>query len=174
MTDKQNNEHLRVSRSRELKRTKVVIAYGVFVLSVAVFEVPLQRLILNTSKPISFTRRHTLWALLFAKSLLSNRCRLCSANFDRIQLLVSKYPWIRLHSEPPSLRMEFPDESSNVSSLGRPATADITRPPTVIKMTAFFDLYRSRESGELLRFKGCAKSQYMGFAVKMFECIGSE
>ena len=81
--------------------------------------------------------------------------------------------WIRLRREPPSLRMEFPDESSNVSSLGRSATAD-ARPPAVIKMTAFVDLYRSRESGELLRFKGCAKSQYMGFAVKMFECIGSE
>ena len=125
-SDSREVKCFRVSRSRELKRTKVVIAYGVLVLSVAVFEVPLQRLILNTSKPISFTRRHTLWALLFAKSLLSNRCRLCSAKFDRIQLLVSKYPWIRLHSEPPSLRMEFPDESSNVSSLGRPATADIT------------------------------------------------
>ena len=71
-------------------------------------------------------------------------------------------------------RMEFHDESSNVSSLGQSATADITRPLAVIKMTAFVDLYRTRESGELFRFKGCAKSQYMGFTVKMFECIGSE
>ena len=89
------------------------------------------------------------------------------------QLLVSKYPWIRLRPEPPR-RMEFHDESSNVSSLGHSATADVTRPPAVIKMTAFVDLYRSRESGELLRFKVCAKRQYMGFTVKMFECIGSE
>ena len=41
-------------------------------------------------------------------------------------------------------------------------------------MTAFVDLYRSRESRELLRFKGRAKSQYMGFTVKMFEYIVSE
>ena len=70
--------------------------------------------------------------------------------------------------------MEFPDESSNVSSLGRSASADITRPSAVIKMTAFVDLYRSRESGKLLRFKGCAKSQHMDFTVKMFEYIVSE
>ena len=86
-------------------------------------------------------------------------------NFDGIQLLVSKYTKGFDFAANPPRPTEFPDESSNVSSLGRSATADITRPPAVIKMTAFVDLYQSRESGELLRFKGCAKGQYMGFAV---------
>ena len=44
------------------------------------------------------------------------------------QLLFSKHPWIRLRREAPR-RMEFHDESSDVSSLGRSATADVTRPP---------------------------------------------
>ena len=45
-------------------------------------------------------RRHALRALLLAKSLLSNRCCLCSTSFDGIQLLVSKYPCIQFRCEP--------------------------------------------------------------------------
>ena len=44
------------------------------------------------------------------------------------QLLFPKYPWIRLRREAPR-RMEFHDESSDVSSLGRSASADVTRSP---------------------------------------------
>ncbi|EDQ98579.1 uncharacterized protein LACBIDRAFT_298845 [Laccaria bicolor S238N-H82] len=43
------------------------------------------------------------------------------------QLPVAKYPWIQLAANPPR-RMEFHDESSNVSSLGS-ATADIAWRP---------------------------------------------
>ena len=66
------------------------------------------------------------------------------------EVLVSKSPWIRLRCEP--RRMQFPDESSDVSSLGGSVTADITRPPAVVNMIAFSDLYQYREHGELLRF----------------------
>ena len=76
VTDKQNNEHLLILR--ELKRTKVVIAHGMLVW-VAVRKVPLQLSTtptLNTSKPFSFTRRHTVWGpptcrVVIVKAMLS-------------------------------------------------------------------------------------------------------
>ncbi|KIK06277.1 hypothetical protein K443DRAFT_289823 [Laccaria amethystina LaAM-08-1] len=40
-------------------------------------------------------------------------------------------------------------------------------------IAAFVNMYGDRESKELLRLKGCAKSWYMGFIAKMFECISS-
>ena len=76
--------------------------------------------------------------VVVVKSMLS-----LFGDFDGIQLVVSKQSRIThgfdFAANSPR-RMEFLDESFNVSSPGRSATADITRPPAVIKMTPFVNL----------------------------------
>ena len=163
VTDKQYNEHLSRPPMDESGHRSWRAC-----LRVAVRKDPLLSTnpTVSTSKPISFTGN-----IPYGPSYLQSRSCQIDVVFVRPTSMGSSfYPRIRLRRGPP----EFPDESSNVSSLRRSATADITRPPAVIKMTSFVDLYRYRESGEPLRFKGCAKSQYMGFTVKMFKCIGSQ
>ncbi|EDR02163.1 uncharacterized protein LACBIDRAFT_332567 [Laccaria bicolor S238N-H82] len=41
-------------------------------------------------------------------------------------------------------------------------------------MAAFVNVYRYSEIGELLRFKGCAKTKFMGFIAQMAGCISSD
>ena len=87
----------------------------------------------------------------YGPSYLQSRCRQIDVAFVRPASMGSSFlclstPGFDFAANPPC-RMEFPDEPPNVPSLGRSATADVTRPPAVIKMTACVNLHRDRERG---------------------------
>ena len=71
-----------------------------------------------------------------------------------VWLPVSKYPWIQLRREPPR-STDFHDDSSNVCSLGRSATADVAWRPLLDlplqskrnPMAALVNMYRYRVRG---------------------------
>ena len=107
--------------------------------------------------PFSFTRRNVLRPAYGPFNLQNRWCRLASS---------LEVPMASTPPRTSSLNTDFHDDLSNFSSLGRSTTADIAwrslldlplqskRNP----MPAFVNMHRYRDSRQLLRFKGCAKS----------------
>ena len=131
---------------------------------------------LNT--PFSFTRMSCdSWTLLLTKSLVSSRCCLCSVSFDGGTASSLE---VRIDSTPPQTALV---KRSFVTSRPMflhwvvqplstsPDNAYLASRCKIKTMADFVSMYGDRESEELLRFKGCAKSYHMGFIAKMLECI---
>ena len=131
---------------------------------------------LNT--PFSFTRRMSCdpWALLLTKSLVSSRCCLCSVSFDGGTASSLE---VCINSTPPQTALVRSFVTSRPMFLHwvvQPLSTSPDDPYSASRwkiksMADFVSMYGDRESEELLRFKGCAKSYYMSFIAKMFECI---
>ena len=132
---------------------------------------------LNT--PFSFTRRMSCdpWALLLTKSLVSSRCCLCSVSFDGGTASSLE---ARMDSTPPqtapvkrsfvTIRPMIPPWVVQPLSTS-PDNAYLASRCKIKTMADFVSMYGDRESEELLRLKGCAKSYCMSFIAKMFECV---
>ena len=120
--------------------------------------------------PFYFTRRNVLRPAYGPSNLKNHCCQVdvCfrPATFDGGLASSLEVPMASAPPRTPSLNTDFHDDSSNVSSLGRSATAHIARrslPDLPLRskrnpMPPFVNMHQYKESGQLLRFKGCGKS----------------